>query len=165
MPQPLLEIKNLKTHFFTREGIVKAVDGVDLVLNEGETLGLVGESGCGKSMTALSVMRLVPEPMGQIVEGAIFFEGKDLVRATEAEMRKIRGNKISMVFQEPMTSLNPVFKVGTQISEAIQLHQNLNEKEGRERSIEMLRLVGISSPDTRVNDYPHQFSGGMRQRG
>ena len=164
MSQPLLEIKNLKTHFFTRKGIVKAVDGVDLVLNEGETLGLVGESGCGKSMTALSVMRLVPEPMGRIVDGAIFFEGKDLVRAKEAEMRKIRGNKISMVFQEPMTSLNPVFKVGNQISEAIQLHQGLNEKEGWERSIEMLRLVGIPSPDARVNEYPHQLSGGMRQR-
>lgn len=164
MKNPLLNIQGLKTYFFTRKGVVKAVDGVDFSMNEGETLGLVGESGCGKSMTALSIMRLVPEPMGQIVEGSIYFEGKDLVRMTESEMRKIRGNRISMVFQEPMTSLNPVFKVGYQIAEAIHLHQEVLFKEAWERSIEMLRLVGIPSPESRVDEYPHQMSGGMRQR-
>ena len=164
MANPLLEIQGLKTYFFTNKGIVKAVDGVDLSIHEGETLGLVGESGCGKSMTALSIMRLVPEPMGRIVEGSIHFEGKDLVKMTESEMRKIRGNSISMVFQEPMTSLNPVFKVGFQIAEAIQLHQEVPAKEAWERSIEMLRMVGIPSPESRVNEYPHQMSGGMRQR-
>jgi peptide/nickel transport system ATP-binding protein len=164
MANPLLEIQGLKTYFFTNKGIVKAVDGVDFSINEGETLGLVGESGCGKSMTALSIMRLVPEPMGRIVEGSIHFGGKDLVKMTESEMRKIRGNRISMVFQEPMTSLNPVFKVGFQIAEAIQLHQEVPAKEAWERSIEMLRLVGITSPESRVNEYPHQMSGGMRQR-
>jgi peptide/nickel transport system ATP-binding protein len=164
MANPLLDIQRLKTYFFTRKGIVKAVDGVDLSLNEGETLGLVGESGCGKSMTALSIMRLVPEPIGRIVEGTINFEGKDLVKMTEPEMRKIRGNQISMVFQEPMTSLNPVIKVGVQIAEAIQLHQELPPKEAWDLSIEMLRMVGIPSPESRVNEYPHQMSGGMRQR-
>jgi peptide/nickel transport system ATP-binding protein len=164
MTTPLLDIKGLKTYFFTRKGIVKAVDGVDLSLNEGETLGLVGESGCGKTVTALSVMRLISEPIGRITEGSINFEGRDLVKATESEMRKIRGNRISMIFQEPMTSLNPVLKVGDQISEAIQLHQNLPKKEAWAHSIEMLRLVGIPSPESRVNEYPHQMSGGMRQR-
>jgi peptide/nickel transport system ATP-binding protein/oligopeptide transport system ATP-binding protein len=164
MSPPLLEIENLKTFFFTRKGIVKAVDGVDLQINEGETLGLVGESGCGKSMTALSIMRLIPEPMGRIVEGTITFEGQDLTKLSETEMRSVRGNRISMIFQEPMTSLNPVFKVGHQIAEAVRLHQGLSSKEARERSIEMLRLVGIPSPETRVNEYPHQMSGGMRQR-
>lgn len=164
MSSPSLDIQNLKTFFFTRKGIVKAVDGVDLSLNEGETLGLVGESGCGKSMTALSIMRLVPEPMGRIVEGTIRFAGKDLVKLSEAEMRKIRGNQISMIFQEPMTSLNPVFKIGDQIAEAIQLHQRVNPTEAWERSVEMLRWVGIPSPKVRVSEYPHQMSGGMRQR-
>jgi peptide/nickel transport system ATP-binding protein len=164
MASPLLEIKGLKTHFFTRKGVVKAVDGVDLSMGEGETLGLVGESGCGKSMTALSIMRLVPEPMGRIVEGSIFFDGKDLVKMTEPEMRKIRGNRISMVFQEPMTSLNPVLKVGFQLAEAIQLHQDVSTREAWKRSVEMLRLVGIPSPESRVKEYPHQMSGGMRQR-
>jgi len=164
MTTPLLDVKGLKTYFFTRKGIVKAVDGVDLSLNEGETLGLVGESGCGKSMTALSIMRLVPEPFGRIVEGSIYFGGRDLAKMSEPEMRKIRGNQISMVFQEPMTSLNPVFKVGVQIAEAIQLHQRLPPKEAWDLSIEMLRLVGIPSPESRVNEYPHQMSGGMRQR-
>lgn len=160
----LLEIQNLKTYFFTRKGILKAVDGVDLSIRGGETLGLVGESGCGKSMTALSMMRLVPEPMGRIVEGAIKFEGKDLTKLSETEMRRIRGNWISMVFQEPMTSLNPVFKIGHQIAETIRLHQGLSQKEAWKHSVEMLRLVGIPSPETRVNEYPHQMSGGMRQR-
>ncbi len=164
MDSPLLEIQNLKTFFFTRKGVVRAVDGVDLFIHEGETLGLVGESGCGKSMTALSVMRLIPEPMGRIVEGKITFEGMDLTKLSETEMRRIRGNRISMIFQEPMTSLNPVFKIGHQIAEAIRLHQKLTFKAAWERSIEMLRLVGIPSPETRVNDYPHQMSGGMRQR-
>jgi len=164
MINPLLEIQGLKTYFFTGKGIVKAVDGVDLSINEGETLGLVGESGCGKSMTALSIMRLVPEPIGRIVEGSINFDGKDLVKLTEPEMRKIRGNQISMVFQEPMTSLNPVIKVGVQIAEAIQLHQELPPKQAWDLSIEMLRMVGIPSPESRVNEYPHQMSGGMRQR-
>lgn len=160
----LLEIKGLKTYFFTRRGIVKAVDGVDISLNEGETLGLVGESGCGKTVTALSIMRLIPEQIGRIVEGSIFFDGIDLAKATESEMRKIRGNQISMIFQEPMTSLNPVFKVGFQIAEAIQIHQDVSAKESWERSVEMLRMVGIASPESRINEYPHQMSGGMRQR-
>jgi peptide/nickel transport system ATP-binding protein/oligopeptide transport system ATP-binding protein len=164
MSEPLLDIKNLKTYFFTRKGVVKAVDGVDLSLNEGETLGLVGESGCGKTVTALSIMRLISEPIGRITEGSINFEGKDLVKATESEMRTIRGNRISMIFQEPMTSLNPVLKVGDQISEAIQLHQEVSKKEAWDRSVDMLRLVGIPSPESRVNEYPHQMSGGMRQR-
>jgi peptide/nickel transport system ATP-binding protein len=164
MKNPLLEIQGLKTYFFTNKGVVKAVDGVDVSIHEGETLGLVGESGCGKSMTALSIMRLVPEPMGRIVDGSIRFGGKNLVKMTESEMRKIRGNQISMVFQEPMTSLNPVFKVGVQIGEVIRLHQEVAAKEAWERSIEMLQMVGIPSPESRVNDYPHQMSGGMRQR-
>ncbi len=164
MNQPLLEIQGLKTYFFTRKGIVRAVDGVDLSLNEGETLGLVGESGCGKTVTALSIMRLISEPIGRITKGSINFEGRDLVKATEGEMRKIRGNRISMIFQEPMTSLNPVLKVGDQISEAIQLHQGLSKKEAWDQSTEMLRTVGIPSPESRVNEYPHQMSGGMRQR-
>ncbi len=164
MAAPLLEIRGLKTYFFTRKGVVKAVDGVDLSLKEGETLGLVGESGCGKTVTALSIMRLISEPIGRITEGSINFEGRDLVKATESEMRKIRGNRISMIFQEPMTSLNPVLKVGDQISEAIQLHQDVSKKEAWDRSIDMLRLVGIPSPESRVNEYPHQMSGGMRQR-
>jgi peptide/nickel transport system ATP-binding protein/oligopeptide transport system ATP-binding protein len=161
---PLLEIKGLKTYFFTRKGIVKAVDGLDLHIDEGKTLGLVGESGCGKSMTALSIMRLVPEPMGRIVEGSILFEGTDLVKLSEPEMRRIRGNRISMVFQEPMTSLNPVLKIGLQLAEAIELHQRLSSKEAWQQSVEMLRMVGIPSPETRINEYPHQMSGGMRQR-
>jgi peptide/nickel transport system ATP-binding protein len=164
MTSPLLEIQGLKTYFFTRKGIVKAVDGVDLSLNEGETLGLVGESGCGKTVTALSIMRLISEPVGRITEGSINFEGRDLVKATESEMRTIRGNRISMIFQEPMTSLNPVLKVGDQISEAIQLHQKVSKKEAWDRSVEMLRVVGIPSPESRADEYPHQMSGGMRQR-
>jgi len=164
MSDPLLEIKDLRTHFITNKGIVKAVDGVDLSIAEGQTLCLVGESGCGKSMTALSIMRLVPEPMGRIVSGTILFQDQDLARASEAEMQKIRGNHITMVFQEPMTSLNPVFKVGEQISEVIQLHQRIDKKEAWRLSIEMLREVGIPSPESRVNEYPHRMSGGMRQR-
>ena len=161
---PLLEIKNLKTHFATAKGTVKAVDGVDIALNAGDTLGIVGESGCGKTVLALSILRLIPIPPGRIVSGQIFFEGRDLLQITEDEMRQVRGRDISMVFQEPMTSLNPVFKVGEQIAEGIRLHQNVNGREARQRAIDMLRLVGIPAPEIRADDYPHQMSGGMRQR-
>ncbi len=159
----LLEVKGLKTHFFLSRGVVKAVNGIDLVLSEGETLAIVGESGCGKSVTAFSIMRLVSPP-GQIVAGEIFFQGKDLLKLTEEEMRDIRGNRISMIFQEPMTSLNPVFRVGEQIAEGMRLHLGLSMEEAREQTITMLGLVGIPSPAARFGDYPHQLSGGMRQR-
>jgi oligopeptide/dipeptide ABC transporter ATP-binding protein len=160
----LLNIQDLKTYFFTDEGVAKAVDGVSLSLRERDTLALVGESGCGKSVTALSILRLIPDPPGKIVGGSILFDSVNLLELSEKEMRKIRGNKISMIFQEPLTSLNPVFCVGDQIAEAIQLHQKLKKKEAWEKSIEMLKLVGIPSPEKRVKDYPHQLSGGMRQR-
>ena len=143
----ILEIKNLKTYFYTYEGVAKAVDGVSYNLAKGEPLGVVGESGCGKSVTALSILRLIPVPPGKIVEGEILFKGKNLLEFTEDEMRKIRGNRISMIFQEPMTSLNPVFTVGNQIQETFQLHQGLSKKEALEKSIEMLRLVNIPSPE------------------
>ena len=159
----LLEVKNLKTHFFTDDGVVKAVDGVNFTLRKGKTIGIVGESGCGKSVTALSLMRLIGRP-GRIVEGEILFEGKDLVQFPEDQMRGIRGNNISMIFQEPMTSLNPVFTVGNQIMEAIRLHQKVDKKEARNRTIEMLKKVKIPAAETRVDEYPHQMSGGMRQR-
>ena len=159
----LLDIRNLKTHFFTEDGVVKAVDGVSFGLRKGKTLGVVGESGCGKSVTALSVMRLVSPP-GRIAGGEILFEGKDLARLPEPEMRAIRGNRISMIFQEPMTSLNPVFTVGNQIMEAVQLHLKKSKAEAREHTIEMLRKVRIPAAESRVDDYPHQMSGGMRQR-
>ena len=160
----LLKIRDLHTYFFLDEGVVKAVDGIDLELKEGETLGIVGESGCGKSVTALSIMQLIPSPPGKIVKGEIYFRGTDLLTLSEAEMRKIRGRSISMIFQEPMTSLNPVFQVGDQISEILQLHEGISRKEAWERSIEMLRRVGIPSPERRVKEYPHHLSGGMRQR-
>ncbi|MGI5854145.1 MAG: ABC transporter ATP-binding protein [Bacillota bacterium] len=160
----LLSVRNLKTHYFTPDGVVKAVDGVDFDIDRGKILGIVGESGCGKSQTVLSIMGLIPKPPGKIVDGEILFEGKDLVKATEAEMRAIRGNDISMIFQEPMTSLNPVFTIGNQIMEAIMLHQKLHAGEARKKAIEMLDLVGIPAPDKRVDEYPHQLSGGMRQR-
>src|SRR3990170_2708094 len=156
MTEPLLQITDLRTSFFTDAGEVKAVRGVSFSLDKGKTLGLVGESGCGKSVTALSIMRLVSFP-GRIVKGEVFYKEKDLLKCSEDEMRKIRGAEIAMVFQEPMTSLNPVLTIGNQISEAISLHQNLNK-------IEMLKLVGIPSPEKRIKDYPHQMSGGMRQR-
>jgi peptide/nickel transport system ATP-binding protein len=159
-----LKIRNLHTYFFTDDGVAKAVDGVDLELEEGGTLGVVGESGCGKSVTALSIMRLIPEPPGKIVQGEILFNGADLLTFAEEDMRKIRGRSISMIFQEPMTSLNPVFQVGDQISEVLRLHEGLSRKEAWDRSIEMLKLVGIPSPERRVAEYPHQLSGGMRQR-
>jgi peptide/nickel transport system ATP-binding protein len=160
----LLTIRNLHTYFFSDEGVAKAVDGVDLELKEGGTLGVVGESGCGKSVTALSVMRLIPDPPGKITEGEILFGGTNLLKLSEAEMRRIRGRSISMIFQEPMTSLNPVFQIGDQISEVLRLHEGLSRKEAWDRSVEMLKLVGIPSPERRVQEYPHQLSGGMRQR-
>lgn len=164
MSEKLVEIRNLKTHFFTEDGISPAVDGVNLYVQRGETLAVVGESGCGKSVTSLSVMRLVPDPPGKIVDGEILFEGRDLLKITESEMRKIRGNDISMIFQEPMTSLNPIYTIGDQIVETITQHQGLSRKESLDKVVEMLRLVGIPLPDRRVNEYPHQLSGGMRQR-
>jgi peptide/nickel transport system ATP-binding protein/oligopeptide transport system ATP-binding protein len=160
----LLTIRNLHTYFFTDEGVAKAVDGVDLELKEGGTLGVVGESGCGKSVTALSVMRLIPDPPGKITQGEILFAGKNLLDLSEAEMRKVRGRSISMIFQEPMTSLNPVFQIGDQISEVLRLHEGMSRREAWDRSIEMLKMVGIPSPERRVQEYPHQLSGGMRQR-
>jgi oligopeptide/dipeptide ABC transporter ATP-binding protein len=164
MSDKLVEIRNLRTHFYTEDGVVPAVDGVNLYIRRGETLGVVGESGCGKSVTSLSIMRLIPNPPGKIVDGEILFEGQDLLKKSESEMRKIRGNEISMIFQEPMTSLNPVYTIGDQIAEAIQLHQGLSRKEALERAVHMLRLVGIPLPERRIHEYPHQLSGGMRQR-
>jgi len=161
--QPLLEIKNLKTIFSTARGIIKAVDGVSLMLNAGETLGIVGESGCGKTMLALSVMRLIPSS-GQISEGRVLFDGQDLLSLTEEEMREKRGRDIAMIFQEPMTSLNPVLRIGEQIAEAIRLHQHVPAKEALSLSVKLLDEVGIPEPERRVRDYPHQLSGGMRQR-
>src|SRR5215813_5365245 len=160
----LIQVKDLQTSFFTPEGEVRSVDGVSFEIGEGKTLGLVGESGCGKSVTSLSIMRLIPSPPGQIVGGAIYYRGRDLLKLNKEEMRKIRGNEISMIFQEPMTSLNPVFTIGNQIGEAIQLHQGLGRRETRAKTIEMLRLVKIADPESRVDSYPHQLSGGMRQR-
>src|SRR5438067_11273316 len=159
----LLEVKNLQTHFPTRAGLVRAVEGVSFYLDEGELLGLVGESGCGKSITALSIMRLVGPP-GKIVGGEILFGGENLLRASEERMRGIRGNDIAMIFQDPMTSLNPVFTVGDQIAEALRLHRKLDKKRAWAAAIEAMKEVSIPSPERRVNDYPHQLSGGMRQR-
>lgn len=164
MAQPLLVVDQLETHFITERGVVRAVDRVSFQLEAGQTLGIVGESGCGKSVTALSIMRLIPEPPGKIVGGRILFEGRDLVAIPEPEMRRIRGNQISMIFQEPMTSLNPVFRIGDQIAEVLQLHEKLSKKEALARSVELLQQVGIPSPHSRIADYPHQMSGGMRQR-
>ena len=160
----LLEIRHLKVLFNSDRGLAVAVNDVNLNLNRGQTLGVVGESGCGKSVTALSIMRLIVSPPGMIAEGEILFEGRDLLRLSSAEMRSVRGNDISMVFQEPMTSLNPVFRVGDQISEVYRTHRKMGKAQAFEAAIEMLRLVGIPSPDNRARDYPHQMSGGMRQR-
>ena len=162
--QAILELDELQTHFFTAVGTVRAVDGVSYELRSGETLGVVGESGCGKSVSALSVLRLVANPPGRIVGGAIRFEGRNLLELSEPEMERIRGNEISMIFQEPMTSLNPLFTIGRQVSEAIALHQGLSRKEAMARAVEMLRRVYIPEPERRVHAYPHQMSGGMRQR-
>ncbi|HUG64626.1 MAG TPA: ABC transporter ATP-binding protein [Gaiellaceae bacterium] len=164
MAERLLEVRGMKTHFFTDEGVVRAVDGIDFHIDKGETLGIVGESGCGKSVTALSIMRLIPTPPGRIVEGQIMYNGRNLLDLTPSQMRKIRGKEISMIFQEPMTSLNPVFTVGEQIAEAVRLHEDLGGKDAWVKAVEMLRLVGIPSAERRVHDYPHQMSGGMRQR-
>lgn len=160
----LLEVRNLKTYFYTDDGVAKAVDDVSFDLDKGETLGLVGESGCGKSVSALSIMRLIPDPPGKVVGGEILFKGKNILKLTEKEMQDIRGNDIGMIFQEPMTSLNPVFTCGDQIEEAIILHQKLSKDAAKEKAIEMLKLVGIPAPDQRYGEYPHQLSGGMRQR-
>jgi peptide/nickel transport system ATP-binding protein len=161
---PLLEIDGLKTHFFTRDGVVRAVDGVSFSVAAGETLAVVGESGCGKSVTSLSIMRLIASPPGRIVAGSIKFQGTDLLTLSEREMRAIRGNDISVIFQEPMTSLNPVLTIGRQITEPLALHQGLDRGAAEKRAIEMLRLVGIPEPAQRMRQYPHELSGGMRQR-
>jgi peptide/nickel transport system ATP-binding protein len=161
---PLLEIKNLRTYFSVRGHTAKAVDDVSLSILPGQTLGLVGESGCGKSVTAHSIMRLIPTPPGWIAGGEIRFEGRDLAKASEAQMRRIRGNRISMIFQEPMTSLNPTYPVGDQVGEVLRLHEKLSRREARTRSVAMFKLVGIPAPEKRIDDYPHQMSGGMRQR-
>ena len=160
----LLEVKNLKTHFFTMEGVVKAVDGVSYELNEGETLGLVGESGCGKSVSALSVMRLIPDPPGKIIDGEILLDGEDILKIDMEGMREVRGAKIAMVFQEPMTSLNPVLTVERQITETLQLHMGMSKLESQRESVNLLTRVGIPDPEIRIKQYPRQFSGGMRQR-
>ncbi len=160
----LLEVRNLSTHFETEYGTVKAVDKVDIAVDEGDTLGIVGESGCGKTVLALSIMRLIPSPPGRIISGNVFFSGVDLLSLNAEEMRIIRGKDISMIFQEPMTSLNPVLRIGEQISESIRLHEGIGRKEAVSRAIEMLRLVGMPSPEIIIRNYPHQMSGGMRQR-
>lgn len=164
MRENILKVNNLKTYFYTDEGVIPGVDGVNIELDKGETLAIVGESGCGKSVTSLSILRLIPNPPGKIIEGEILYNGKDLLKLSEKEMRSIRGNEISMIFQEPMTSLNPVFTVGRQIMESLIIHQKLSKVQAREKAIEMLKLVGIPLPERRVDNYPHQLSGGMRQR-
>ncbi|MBI2525582.1 MAG: ABC transporter ATP-binding protein [Candidatus Rokubacteria bacterium] len=164
MAERLLDVKNLKTYFFTDEGTVRAVDGVDLYIDKGETLGIVGESGCGKSVTALSIMKLIPQPPGRIVEGEIRYGGLNLVDLPAGKMRKIRGKEISMIFQEPMTSLNPVFTCGEQIAEALRLHEGLGRRDAMAKTVDMLKLVHIPNAERRVREYPHQLSGGMRQR-
>ncbi|RKL61459.1 ABC transporter ATP-binding protein [Thermoanaerobacteraceae bacterium SP2] len=160
----LIDIKNLKTYFYMDEGVVPAVDGVSFKINKGKTLGLVGESGCGKSVTALSILKLIPSPPGRIVEGKIIFEGQDLVKKNADEMCAIRGNDIAMIFQEPMTSLNPVYTVGSQVAESLKIHRHLTPKEAEEKTLELFNLVGIPDPKRRLNNYPHQLSGGLRQR-
>jgi oligopeptide transport system ATP-binding protein len=160
----LLEVKDLRTQFFTQDGVVNAVNGISYTLDEGETLGIVGESGCGKSVGVMSLIRLIPSPPGKVVDGEAHFEGQDLLKLNDDEIRSIRGNKISMIFQDPMTSLNPVLTVGRQISEALELHLGMDKKQAHSRAIELLELVGIPMAAQRVDDYPHQFSGGMRQR-
>ncbi len=160
----LLEVRDLRTYFYTSQGVVKAVDGVSCDVKAGETVALVGESGCGKTMSALSIMRLVPKPQGAIVDGEILFQGRNLLTLDEEEMRRIRGAEIAMIFQEPMTSLNPVLTIGRQITETLEAHSPVSMEEARERALELLRLVGIPDPERRFSDYPHQLSGGMRQR-
>lgn len=164
MQAPLLQIEDLKTYFYTSNGVVKAVDGISYSVHEGETVAIVGESGCGKSVSALSVMRLVPSPPGKTVNGKVIYQGNDLLKASASEMRKIRGKQIAMVFQDPMTSLNPVLTIKYQLVEPMKLHLNLTEAQCVDRAVELLDLVGISDGRKRLDDYPHQFSGGMRQR-
>ena len=164
MGKTLVEFKNLETHFHTGEGIVKAVNNVSFKIKEGETVCVVGESGCGKSVTAMSLMRLIPSPPGKIVGGEILFEGKDVLKFTEQELMDMRGNDISVIFQEPMTSLNPVFKIGDQICEAIILHQHLSKEEAEKKAIEVLKIIGIARAEEIMKSYPHELSGGMRQR-
>ena len=163
-PSPLLHLSHLKTHFFTVEGTAKAVDDVSFSLNKGDTIGLVGESGCGKSVTALSIMRLVKDPPGKIVSGEILFDGTDLLQVSAGRMKSIRGKRIAMIFQEPMTSLNPVYTIGDQIAEMLLVHENLSKKESWERAVDMIAKVQIPVPERRAHEYPHQLSGGMRQR-
>jgi oligopeptide/dipeptide ABC transporter ATP-binding protein len=159
----ILEVKGLKTQFFTESGVVRAVDGIDLVVKRGEVLGLVGESGCGKSVTSLSIMRLISQP-GKIVEGELLFDSRDLVKLPESQMTQIRGNRISMIFQQPQSSLNPVFRVGEQLAEVLHIHQDLGKEEGEKRAVELLTMVGIPEPESRARAYPHELSGGMAQR-
>jgi oligopeptide transport system ATP-binding protein len=161
---PLLQVKDLRTYFYTDEGVVKAVDGVTYDVQEGETLALVGESGCGKSISALTLLKLIPIPPGRIMSGEVLFEGEDLLKLHEGDLRKIRGNRISMVFQEPMTSLNPVINIGKQLTEALELHLKLDKEAALARAIQLLEMVGVAEADRRIRDFPHQFSGGMRQR-
>ena len=160
----ILEVKDLKTRFYTQDGTVHAVNGVSFSLDEGEVLGIVGESGCGKSVSMLSLLRLIPVPPGKVTDGEVLFEGRDLLKMTDDEIRQVRGNRIAMIFQDPMTSLNPVLTIKQQVSEALQLHLGMDKETARERSIELLTMVGIPSAGDRIDDYPHQFSGGMRQR-
>ncbi|MBI1884899.1 MAG: ABC transporter ATP-binding protein [Chloroflexi bacterium] len=164
MAEPLLRVKDLKTYFYTEEGIVKAVDGVSYDVQPGEILGLVGESGCGKTVSALSILRLIPNPPGKVVSGEVLFEGEDLLKLDDEGIRHIRGNKIAMIFQEPMTSLNPVLTIGRQLTETLELHLRMDRQSAIQRAIELLEMVGIPEARSRINDYPHQFSGGMRQR-
>lgn len=161
---PLLQVRDLKTHFFTDDGVVKAVDGISYDVRPGEIVGLVGESGCGKTVSALAILRLIPDPPGKIVGGEIIFEGDDLLKASEEEIRHVRGNRIAMIFQEPMTSLNPVLTIGRQITESLELHLKMDGRSATKRAIELMEMVGIPEAKARISDYPHQFSGGMRQR-
>jgi oligopeptide transport system ATP-binding protein len=160
----LLEVKGLETRFFTQDGVVHAVNGISYTLDEGETLAIVGESGCGKSVGVMSLLRLIPQPPGKITGGEVWFDGKDLLKMTDDEIRQVRGNRIAMVFQDPMTSLNPVLTIGFQLSEALMLHMGMDKAAARKRSVELLEMVGIPQAASRLDDYPHQFSGGMRQR-
>ncbi len=160
----LLEVKDLRTQFFTQDGVVHAVNGISYTLDEGETLAIVGESGCGKSVGVLSLIRLIPQPPGKIVAGEVWFDGRDLLKLDEEDLRRVRGNRIAMIFQDPMTSLNPVLTIGQQVGEALQLHLGMSKQQARQRSIELLEMVGIPDASKRIDDYPHQFSGGMRQR-
>ena len=160
----LLEVKGLETRFFTQDGVVQAVNGISYTLDEGETLAIVGESGCGKSVGVMSLLQLIPQPPGKITGGEVWFDGKDLLKMNDDEIRKVRGHRIAMIFQDPMTSLNPVLTIGFQVSEALMLHMGMNKAEARQRSVDLLELVGIPEASDRLDDYPHQFSGGMRQR-